>query len=179
MRGDDDRQRDLEDAVSAKAGDARAFERIYRRHLPRVHGTARWLLGTDDVDDAIQEAFVRVWTRLDTFNGTAALGTWLFRVATNVILRHRDKRGRRASREVAMALPLEPATTDRPDLRLDIETAVKALPERARAVFVLHEIEGLEHHEIASIMGTDVATSRSQLHRARRMVRKRLMGGDA
>jgi RNA polymerase sigma-70 factor (ECF subfamily) len=77
-----------------------------------------------------------------------------------------------------MALPVESVTADRTDLRLDIETAVEALPERARAVYVLHEIEGLEHHEIASIMGTDVATSRSQLHRARRMVRERLKGGD-
>lgn len=162
--------------MAARDGDVGAFERIYRRHLPRVHSNARWLLGTDDVDDALQEAFIRVWTKLSSFNGDSSLGTWLHRVTTNVILRHRERRGRRGQREVSMEGVTDPSRSPRSDLRLDLEAAVAALPDRARVVFVLHEMEGHDHDEIARMMDTSIATSRSQLHRARRLIRERMTG---
>lgn len=167
---------DLEDVRRAQAGDVAAFERLYREHLPRVHRIARWLLGTDDVDDVIQDVFVRVWSKLATFNGRSTVETWINRVATNVVLRHREKLGRRAGREVPLESHDERVHIDRLDLRLDIEAAVSGLPERARIVFVLHEIQGLTHEEISKLMGTTSITCRTQLHRARQMIRSQLSG---
>ena len=161
----------------AQAGDVVAFERLYREHLPQVHRIARWLLGTDEVDDAIQDVFVRVWSRLHTFSGKSQFETWLNRVATNVVLRHREKLGRQAEREGALARHDEHVFIDRPDLRMDIESAVSELPERARIVFVLHEIQGFTHEEIGELMGTTSITCRTQLHRARQMIRNQLSGG--
>lgn len=156
-----------------------AFERLYRRHLSGVHRTARWLLGTDDVDDAVQEVFVRLWQKLHTFEGRSAVASWLHRVSTNVLLRYRTRLGRQGAREK----PFDPADDRtarvRPGLRMDLDNAVTTLPERARTVFVLHDMQGLSHEEIAGLMKTDIATSRSQLHRARRLLRQRLIGGPA
>lgn len=162
------------DVRLAQAGDIDAFERLYRVHLPRVHRIARWLLRTNDVDDVIQEVFVRIWDKLETFDERSSLSTWLHRVAVNVILRYRE----RTTRYRAQALDLEDKrceeNSERLGLRLDLEAAVSSLPERARTVFVLHEIQGYSHDEIAKLMNTSVGTSRTQLHRAREIMRAQL-----
>lgn len=170
------RDSDYADVRLAVAGDPAAFERLYRRHVARVHGLARWLLGTDDCDDAVQDLFVRVWQKLSTFNGQSAFSTWLHRVAVNLYLRRRQERGRDASRfggadDLASAVP---ARAERPELRVALERAVGLLPAGAREVFVLHDMEGYKHDEIAELLGVDPGTSRSQLHRARMMLRKSL-----
>jgi len=160
---------DVEFAVN---GDTVAFERLYRRHVARINSLARWLLSRDDVDDVLQDVFVRVWEKLDTFRGDAAFGTWLHRLATNVILRQRQKRRSEEGRESGTPPELSraaPAST--PGLKIDIEVGVDRLPARARQVFVLHDMEGYKHEEIAGMLDISVGTSRSQLHHARMALR--------
>lgn len=167
---------DRDDVALASRGDTAAFERLYRRHVARVHGLARWLLGEDEVDDAVQEVFIRVWQKLDTFAGQSAFSTWLHRVAVNLILRRRQASGTRRVRfrdEEALEHPVA-APASRPDLRVAIERAVDLLPAGAREVFVLHDMEGYRHEEIGGMLGVDPGTSRSQLHRARMLLRRHL-----
>lgn len=164
---------DAIDVQSAASGDTRAFERLYRRHVARINGLARWLLGRDDVDDVIQDVFIRVWEKLDTFRGESAFGTWLHRLATNVILRRRQKQSVKQSREageVPDQLHLA-APNPAPGVAMDIEAGVDRLPQRARQVFVLHDVAGYKHEEIARMLDVSVGTSRSQLHHARMALR--------
>jgi RNA polymerase sigma-70 factor (ECF subfamily) len=164
------------DVALAVRGDGAAFERLYRAHVARVNALARWLLGGDDVEDAVQEVFIRVWEKLGTYSGDAAFGTWLHRVAVNHFLRRRERRsvhhGRTSEGDQAMDSAAAPRAT--PDLRIAIERAVGQLPARARDVFVLHDMEGYKHEEIAGMLAIDPGTSRSQLHRARLLLRQQL-----
>ncbi len=167
---------DAADARLAADGDTRAFERIYRRHVARIHSLARRMLGDAEADEATQEAFVRVWSKLATFRGDAALGTWLHRVAINVILTQRASLAQRRDRFLAAddgvaVIPVRPA---RADLRVDVEAALASLPDGAREVFVLHDVEGYKHGEIADRLGISSGTSKSQLHRARMLLRNYL-----
>ncbi len=164
---------DVEFAVN---GDTLAFERLYRRHVAKVHSLARWLLGREDVDDVLQDVFIRVWQKLDTFRGNSAFSTWLHRLATNVILRRREKLGTDEKRHSGSEHELteRPGIANDSGLKLDIETAVDRLPPRARQVFVLHDMEGFKHEEIATELEISVGTSRSQLHHARMALRSYL-----
>lgn len=161
---------DVEFAVN---GDTLAFERLYRRHVARVHSLARWLLSRDDVDDVLQDVFIRVWQKLNTFHGNSAFSTWLHRLATNVILRRREKIGTEENRHSGSESELvrQTATSNNAGLKIDIANAVDRLPPRARQVFVLHDMEGYKHEEIAAVLEISVGTSRSQLHHARMALR--------
>ncbi|MGH7562529.1 MAG: RNA polymerase sigma factor [Gemmatimonadales bacterium] len=167
---------DAHDAALAADGDQSAFERLYRRHVARVASLARWLGDPSDADDAVQEVFLRVWQKLHTFAGQAAFSTWLHRVTVNLLLRRRERIGIRQRRETADVEPLlaAPARAERPELRIAIERAVDRLPAGAREVFVLHDMEGYKHEEIARMLDVDPGTSRSQLHRARMLLRQHL-----
>ncbi len=167
---------DRDDVQLAAAGDHDAFERLYRRHVARVTSLARWLLDAGEADDAVQEVFIRVWQKLHTFAGQSAFGTWLHRVAVNLLLRRRQSLGISRRRQVndEILVLAAPATTERPDLRVAIERAVDRLPAGAREVFVLHDMEGYKHDEIAEMLEVDPGTSRSQLHRARLLLRQQL-----
>ncbi|MEO8200570.1 MAG: RNA polymerase sigma factor [Gemmatimonadota bacterium] len=167
---------ELDEVALAAAGDTAAFERLYRRHLPRIHGLARWLVGTDEAEDAVQDVFIRVWEKLSQFEGRSAFGTWLHRLAVSVMLRRRQTTGIRQKRHVEgedaiSHLSSRPAS---PGLRVAIEAAVDHLPDGAREVFVLHDMEGYRHEEIGSMLGCTSGTSRSQLHRARMILREHL-----
>jgi RNA polymerase sigma factor (sigma-70 family) len=164
---------EVDDVALAAAGDTAAFERIYHRHIARVNGLARWLLGGDDVDDAVQDVFIRLWQKLSQFEGRSAFGTWLHRLAVSVLLRRRQVRGTRESRHSGSELALAEKSSRpmTPDLRVAIEKAVDQLPDGAREVFVLHDMEGYRHEEIGAMLGCTSGTSRSQLHRARMMLR--------
>ncbi|NIM50700.1 MAG: sigma-70 family RNA polymerase sigma factor [Gemmatimonadales bacterium] len=164
---------DAVDVEFAISGDTQAFERLYRRHVGRMQGLARWLLGHDDVEDVLQEIFLRVWEKLHTFKGQAAFRTWLHRLATNVILRRREERSTRQNRHSGTELELDRTPGDRmtPELKVDIEAAVGRLPEKAREVFVLHDMAGYKHDEIGTMLGISAGTSRSQLHHARMALR--------
>lgn len=167
---------DRADAAAAARGDARAFERIYTRHVARIHSLARRMIGPDDADDATQEIFVRAWTKISSFRAEAAFATWLYRLAINVLLGRRTSlathRGRFLEADAAIAAtPARPAATD---LRMDFEAAIERLPGGARQILVLHDVEGYKHEEIADMLGISTGTSKSQLHRARMALRAHL-----
>lgn len=165
---------ETDDIALAVAGDAEAFERLYRRHVARVNALARWLVGGAEVDDAVQEVFIRVWQKLGTFAGQSAFGTWLHRVAVNALLRRRETAAKHRSRhsDDELALGAAAAPVRHPELQMAIERAVDTLPAGAREVFVLHDMEGYKHDEIGEMLGIDPGTSRSQLHRARMLLRR-------
>lgn len=163
---------DIDRAVS---GDVEAFERLYNRHVGRVQGLARWLLGREDVEDVVQDIFIRVWQKLGTFKGKSSFATWLHRLATNVILRRRQQSRAHDTRHSELNDDHDGhAPRSSPELRVDIEHAVRRLPERAREVFVLHDMAGYKHEEIARELGISAGTSRSQLHHARMALRQYL-----
>jgi RNA polymerase sigma-70 factor (ECF subfamily) len=159
------------------AGDMRAFEQLYRSHVGRVHGAILRLVGMDRAraEELTQEAFVRAWQKLATFRFDAAFSTWLYRLGVNTALM--ELRGRREEDNVDDATLEYAAGFDLPFCageRGDLERAVAALPPRARAVLVLHDVEGWKHEEIATQLGMAVGSSKAQLHRARGLLRRAL-----
>jgi RNA polymerase sigma-70 factor (ECF subfamily) len=162
------------DVAAAAAGDGAAYERLYRLHLARIHGLARRMMGPADAEEMTQEVFVRAWTKLASFRGDSAFGTWLHRLAVNLILERRESRNLRQSRltgdETAFHRLSGPRT--RTDLAMDLDQAIDRLPDGARQVFVLHDVEGYKHREIATLLGTATGTSKAQLHRARLLLRR-------
>ena len=167
---------DASDVAAAAAGDMRAFERVYRRHVARIHSTAVRMLGPEEADDATQDVFVRAWQRLGQFRGDSAFGTWLFRLGVNVMLSRREVVATRNRRHVDDSeLPDTLASsTPPPELGVDFEAAMQRLPPGMRQIFVLHDIEGYKHDEIAAMLGIAQGTSKSQLHRVRMVLRKYL-----
>src|SRR5678816_1433754 len=167
---------DASDVAAAAAGDVRAFERVYRRHVARIHSTALRMLGAEEADDATQDVFVRAWQRLGQFRGDSAFGTWLFRLGLNVMLSRREVAAIRNRRHVDDADLVESLASrgTSPDLGVDFEVAMQRLPPGMRQIFVLHDIEGYKHDEIAAMLGIAQGTSKSQLHRVRMVLRKYL-----
>jgi RNA polymerase sigma-70 factor (ECF subfamily) len=164
------------DVARAAAGDARAFEDLYRTHLPRVHGLVRRMTGGRDAEELTQDVFVRAWQKLGTFRGDASFGTWLHRLAVNVVIeRFRTERTRRARMHDGEAIfETVPALPQTRDIGMDFEAALEKLPDGAREIFVLHDVEGYKHHEIATLLEISSGTSKAQLHRARMMLRRHL-----
>jgi len=163
----------------ASAGDVRAFERLYRDHVGRVFGAILRLVGMDRAraEELTQEAFVRAWQKLSSFRHESAFSTWLYRLGVNVALM--DLRVRREETTVDDAALEAVAGGDVPFCaaeRGDLERAVAALPPRARAVLVLHDVEGWKHEEISAELGMAVGSSKAQLHRARGLLRRALGG---
>ena len=165
----------------AAAGEPAAFEQLYRLHVRRVFGVVWRLVGGNEAraEELTQEAFVRAWQALPQFRFESAFSTWLHRLAVNTALMHLRARAGGEDRETDdAALEFHAASGSRDGLRLDLERAVARLPPRARAVLVLHDVEGWKHHEIASELGMAVGSSKAQLHRARGLLRGWL-GGEA
>ncbi|MGH8272823.1 MAG: RNA polymerase sigma factor [Gammaproteobacteria bacterium] len=162
----------------ARQGDVRAFEALYRSHVGRIHALSRRLSGSQTLaEDCTQEAFVRAWEALPKFRGESAFGSWLHRIAVNTVL----ARQRRALRRSAWlhtdgndAIVAAAAPPERPDMAMDLDRAIAELPPGAREVFVLHDVEGYKHAEIATLTGLAVGTTKAHLHRARRTLRARL-----
>jgi RNA polymerase sigma-70 factor (ECF subfamily) len=164
------------DTALAASGDASAFERLYRTHVARVHTLVRRMLDADEADDVTQDVFIRAWQKLSTFRGESAFGTWLHRLAVNVVLARRKSVGIERGRFINDAEPADEMTGKRetPELSLDFEEALARLPEGARQIFVLHDVEGYRHEEIARMLGVVPGTSKSQLHHARMALRRHL-----
>ncbi len=163
----------------ATAGEVRAFETLYRRHAGRVHGAVWRLSGMNEAraEELTQEAFVRAWQKLGSFRFESAFTTWLHRLAVNVALmdlRSRDPEDA-VEDEVLDALA-EPSRPFCAGERADLERAIAALPPRARAVLVLHDIEGWKHDEIGRELGMATGSSKAQLHRARGLLQRALGG---
>jgi len=169
----------------AQRGDAEAFERLYRLHSRRVYSVClRMVSNTAEAEDLTQEAFLQLFRKIHTFRGDSAFSTWLHRMAVNVVLmRLRKKRLPETSLDETSEQDEESGAPKKeiggPDNllagsidRVNIERAVEQLPPGYRAVFLLHDVQGFEHNEIAGIMGCSIGNSKSQLHKARTRLRE-------
>jgi len=170
------------DVARAAAGDRGAFERVYRQHVNRVFTLcARMVSDRTRAEELTQDVFVRAWEKLHLFRGESSFGTWLHRLTVNVVLNARKVEGRQRSRYEesdddagmdslpgVVGMPLAPG-----DL-LDLEEAITRLPPGARRVFVLHDVEGYKHEEIAEMLGVTSGATKAQLHRARLLLREAL-----
>lgn len=173
--GPDTIPEDAADVALAQSGDAQAFERLYRAQVGRIHSLARRMVGPSEADELTQDVFVRAWQKLHTFRGEAAFGTWLHRLGVNVMLAYRGSLGARRRYLDEDADPAVEAARPAPlELTLDFEGAMERLPRGAKHVFVLHDVEGYKHQEIAEMLGITAGTSKAQLHRARMALRKHL-----
>ena len=165
-------------ARAAADGDTRAFELLYRRHAGRVHGAILRLTGGRHAraEELTQEAFVRAWQKLPGFRFESAFGTWLYRLAVNTALMDlRAQKNDPVEQGVEEhALPESGASPFCPAEREELERAVAGLSPRTRAVLVLHDVEGWKHEEIAAELDMAVGSSKAQLHRARRLLRRAL-----
>jgi len=159
----------------ARSGDVGAFEQLYRRHVGRVYAIClRMTADPARAEDHTQEAFIRAWEKLDTYRGESGFERWLSRVAVNVVRSGHRARGRREERERPMDGDESPVPGPTTGAALDLERALCGLPPGARQVFVLHDVEGYRHEEIAGLLDVTTGTSKSQLHRARKLLREAL-----
>jgi len=161
----------------ARSGDFGAFEDLYHRHLRGIYALCvRMTANPSRAEELTQETFVRAWRKLDQFRGEGGFGAWLRRLAVNLVLSERRSAARRRHRETpadnVVSFPGVPA----PDhgAAMDLEQAIGLLPAGARQIFVLHDVEGYRHEEIARLLGVATGTSKAQLHRARRLLRETL-----
>ena len=162
----------------AQAGNAAAFERLYREHCGRIYALClRLCADAAQAEELTQDVFVRAWEKLDSFRGESAFSTWLHRLAVNVVLGKRRSDGRRGAR-VVLAEDLTVFESPRMGVdvgaRMDLEAAMATLPDATRTVFVMHDVEGYTHDEIARLTGRAEGTCKTLLHRARKMLRERL-----
>ncbi|MEJ7809824.1 MAG: sigma-70 family RNA polymerase sigma factor [Gemmatimonadaceae bacterium] len=162
---------DAEDVALAAAGDVHAFERLYYRHAGRVRSLARRFVGHGDVDDATQDVFLRAWHKLALFRGDAAFGTWLHRLAVNLLLRRAEVAARADLRNDEMTNELPAPAGVSLDLSLDVDAVLARLEPALREVVVLHDMEGYSHEEIATLLGITASGSKMRLHRARTALR--------
>jgi len=181
---------EAEAIAKAQAGDAQAFEILYSLHKRRVYSLCLRMLGNvAEAEDLTQEAFLQLFRKIGTFRGDSAFSTWLHRLAVNVVLMHLRKKG---LPQISLEEALEPSQEDGPrkdlgarDLtlsgsldRVTLERAVENLPPGYRLVFVLHDVEGYEHNEIAGMLECSIGNSKSQLHKARMKLRDLLRSGQ-
>jgi RNA polymerase sigma-70 factor, ECF subfamily len=165
------------DVALAAAGDRAAFERLYRKNVNRVFSIcARMVSDRTAAEELTQDVFVRAWEKIGQFRGESAFTTWLHRLAVNVVLNNRKGEGRRNSRKDTEEDRIDtlPGKGSIPGLRMDLENAIATLPPGAKRVFVLHDVEGYKHEEIATMLGVTSGGSKAQLHRARMLLREAL-----
>lgn len=161
----------------ARAGEVGAFEELYRLSVGRIYALCLRMTGNaQEAEEATQDAFVRAWEKLDTFDGRSAFTSWLHRLAVNVVLGRWRRAGRHRERVVAIddAVAEKEGPAPVPGVAIDLERAIATLPDGARTVFVLYDLEGYGHQEIAAMTGLASGTSKAQLHRARQLLRKAL-----
>lgn len=164
---------------AAQDGSVASFERLYHENVGRVYALClRMSADPARAEELTQDVFVRAWEKLDTFRGESAFSTWLHRLTVNVVLGSRRTEGRRGARETLTddltVYEGRRATSPQEGARIDLEAAVATLPEATRTVFVMHDVEGYTHQEIAGLTGRAEGTCKALLHRARRLLRKRL-----
>ena len=166
------------DVALAAAGDRRAFERLYRANVDRVFSLCLRMAGDRAAaEELTQDVFVRAWEKLALFRGESAFSTWLHRLAVNVVLTARKSDGRRTAHHDGDDATVDtlPAPPLAPGDRMDLDGAIAKLPPGARRVFVLHDVEGYKHEEIAGFLGITSGGSKAQLHRARMLLRQALL----
>ena len=169
---------DAADVALAAAGDRRAFERLYHLHVNRVFTLCSRMCGSKvRGEELTQDVFVRVWEKIPQFRGDSAFSTWIHRVAVNIVLTDRKNEGRERRRmkedenEGGEEMFVAAASIPRDADRMDLAAAIDTLPPGARQIFVLHDVEGYKHEEIAELCGITTGGSKAQLHRARLLLR--------
>lgn len=171
------------DVARAAAGDRSAFERVYREHVNRVFSLCARMSGDRTrAEELTQDVFVRAWEKLTLFRGESSFSTWLHRLTVNVVLNARKTEGRQRARieepgdddDGIDSLPGTIGSPLAPGDLLDLEEAITRLPPGARRVFVLHDVEGYKHEEIAEMLGVTSGATKAQLHRARLLLREAL-----
>jgi len=169
----------LDSIRRAQAGDVDAFELLYREHAGRIFALCLRLEAGDSADatELMQDVFIKAWRRISTFRGDCAFSSWLHRMTVNTMLEN----ARSDRRRIARVLPMDDtsllpgaARSSGVELKMDLENAIASLPRGARLAFVLHDVEGYQHQEIAEQLSVSVGTIKAQLHRARRLLRERL-----
>ena len=172
----DDSSIELDLARRAASGDVAAFEELYRKNAGRIYLLClRMCADPALAEEMAQDAFLRAWQKLGSFRGDSAFSTWLHRVAVNVVLGNRRSAARKQAGATSVGdehLTDHPSPRTSPGQILDLERSIASLPDGARTVFVLHDVEGYRHREIAGLTGLAVGTSKAQLHRARQLLRK-------
>jgi RNA polymerase sigma-70 factor (ECF subfamily) len=167
---------DSADVALAAGGDRQAFERLYRTHANRVYSLCTRMCGSRSKGEELtQDVFVRTWEKLPQFRGESAFSTWLHRLAVNVVLNARKTESKQTERtdgsDVGDERWDEVARAPMHIERMDLTEAISKLPAGARRVFVLHDVEGYKHEEIAELCGITSGGSKAQLHRARLLLR--------
>ncbi len=166
-------------AQAAAGGEMAAFERIYQRHHRRVYSLClRMTQNPPEAEDLTQEVFIQLFRKIGSFRGESAFTTWLHRLTVNQVLMHFRKRSvkdEKTTEEGDTPEQIVPGTEhyDRMPVvdRIALDKAIAQLPRGYRTIFVLHDVEGYEHEEIATMLGLSIGTSKSQLHKARRKLR--------
>jgi RNA polymerase sigma-70 factor (ECF subfamily) len=172
---------DSADVALAASGDRRAFERLYKAHVNRVFTLCTRMCGSRvRGEELTQDVFVRTWEKLPQFRGDSSFSTWIHRIAVNIVLTDRKTEGRARQRlkedddDVGEGIFAAAATMPRDADRMDLAAAIDSLPPGARQIFVLHDVEGYKHEEIAQLCGITAGGSKAQLHRARLLLREAL-----
>jgi len=164
--------------AQARAGSKSAFERLYRAHVGKVYAVCLRILGDpSSAEDVTQKVFIRSWEKLPSFRGESSFGSWIYRLAVNAAINELKALKLMKNRDDLLKnLQSEPAgeVSNTQDAQIDLERAVAALPQGARIVFVLHEIMGFNHEDIAVSLGLSKGTSKAQLARARKLLREAL-----
>jgi len=171
---------DFELAQKAGAGEIDAFEELYRRHFRRVYALALRMTGSpEEAEDLAQETFTQLYNKIGSFRGESAFTTWLHRMTVNQVLMHFRRRKSRpefTTTEGETPVQIVQGTENQNKMpivdRMILENAIQKLPTGYRSVFVLHDVEGYEHTEIAEMLGIAEGTSKSQLHKARLKLRE-------
>src|SRR5438270_5008928 len=162
-----------------QAGDGEAFEALYRQHSARIYTLASRMAGSpDDGEDLLQEIFLQAYRKLASFKGDSSIGTWLYRLALNHCLdyvRSRRAKMNKLTETLDAETSFEPtAQRDTPIARMDLERALERLPDGCREAFLLHDVEGVDHKEVAALLGIAEGTSKSQVFKARLKLRTML-----
>ena len=173
---------DFDLTKAAASGDMMAFEELYQRHHRRVYSIClRMLQNASEAEDLTQDVFIQLYRKVGSFRGDSAFTTWLHRLTVNQVLMHFRKRNvkfEKTTEEGETPVQIVPGTESPFKMpivdKIAIDTAIAQLPEGYKNVFVLHDVEGFEHEEVARILGCSVGTSKSQLHKARLKMRKLL-----
>ena len=156
----------------SQQGDRNAYEKLYRANVGKVYSLCLRLCGQKELaEDLTQESFIRAWQKLDNFRGDSAFSSWLYRLTSNVAISYLRQNNKWKLVEYSTQLHDNEGSHDQHQNKtMDIEQALGKLPEQARAVIILHEYLGYQHNEISSLTGMAVGTSKSHLHRARKLL---------
>ena len=186
-RSEDSRSAEATLVARCVAGEAEAFKELYDAHATRLYNLAYRMAGTAvEAEDLLQEIFLQAFRKLSSYKGESTIGTWLYRLAVNLCLdRLRSRQGKMD--RVTVALDGEGGQAGGPAvrridsvvLRLDLERAIEQLPASYKAAFLLHDVEGFEHHEVGAMLGIAEGTSKSLVHKARLRMRAVLSGVTA